>query len=224
MYRRWATVALAKSTVLFSPCKTSAKDHGVSFFVKSGRREVRARPLATDTPIFSLICVDFGGCGLASGDPYTTGCRSDERPITFTNGAGGTCSPFCSPSSPCPTHVPVGTTAIPECAATLGNSTPNLCVLVCGNSGSVKCPPAATCQESISVCTYVVGPSPPHPRPPRPPPAPRKTKTTTTTITTTTAAHSPAPLVLLPTHPVFFVFVEEVIYLVVKSARTPTAC
>ena len=83
--------------------------------------------------------------------------------------------PACtrSKTTTCPTDVPAHTTAIPECALTIGGSSPNRCALICKpGSGSLAvgdggCPADATCRtvQGGGVCTYG-GPPPPPPPPP----------------------------------------------------------
>ena len=59
-------------------------------------------------------------------------------------------------SGPCPTDVPAGTNASPECALeTQGASKPSRCALICESSS--KCPAKASCkmvQGAIGLCTY----------------------------------------------------------------------
>jgi len=48
------------------------------------------------------------------GDPYT-GCAADEKSCTIQGLTGEVCSPSCT-SAACPTDVPAGVTASPQCA------------------------------------------------------------------------------------------------------------
>jgi len=91
------------------------------------------------------------------GDPKN-GCLSDELDVTVTGVSGDFCSPTC-PKQVCPSDVPSGTTAKPECILEMqGQSKPTHCCLVCvpGGSGTDGCPTNATCKSisSIGICTY----------------------------------------------------------------------
>ena len=89
------------------------------------------------------------------GDPSAGPCQLDEKKVQIQGMKSDFCSPDCS-SGPCPTDVPAGTTASPECALeTQGASRPSRCALIC-TSGS-KCPAKASCkmvQGAIGLCTY----------------------------------------------------------------------
>jgi hypothetical protein len=78
-------------------------------------------------------------------------CRSDEIAIQVQGVTGVTCSPSCT-SGPCPTDVPAGTTASPQCMLK-DPSTGNLLCLSCQQSG---CPPGASCQHigAAGICMY----------------------------------------------------------------------
>ena len=97
------------------------------------------------------------------GDPLSGPCKSDEKEVTITGVKGPFCSPTCSTSSPCPTDVPTGTTAQPECVLEASGSTePSNCALICrvadlGLSGTAGgCPENASCKQvqSSALCTY----------------------------------------------------------------------
>merc|ERR1711988_1264184 len=110
------------------------------------------------------------------GDP-ADGCESDEQAVQVQGLSGKFCSPDCKSSS-CPTDVPSGVVAKPQCAlqSTTGDKK---CALICSPStdeaslraGDAQCG-AATCQpiQGVGICTYGAGPSPPGPSPPGPPP------------------------------------------------------
>ncbi len=90
-------------------------------------------------------------------DPKPSGCQSDELSVQVEGLGGDFCSPYCSPSQACPTDLPDGTTASPECVLeTQGSSTPTNCALICDPSQSNQCPQNATCKpiSGIGVCTY----------------------------------------------------------------------
>jgi hypothetical protein len=84
-------------------------------------------------------------------------CQSDEVQVTITGISGTFCSPKCSTFKPCPTDVPTGTTAKPECVLEAqGHSSPTNCALICSPGASAGCPSGATCQpiQGTGVCTY----------------------------------------------------------------------
>ena len=60
-------------------------------------------------------------CALAQGANPThygnpaNGCESDETAVQVTGVAGSFCSPDCAKKA-CPTDVPTGVTAAPQCA------------------------------------------------------------------------------------------------------------
>merc|ERR1719421_1701757 len=112
------------------------------------------------------------------GNP-ADGCEADEQAVRVQGLSGTFCSPDCA-SAACPTDVPSGVTAKPQCAlqSTTGDKK---CALICSPStdeaslraGDAQCG-KATCQpiQGVGICTYGAGPSPPGPSPPGPPPPP----------------------------------------------------
>ena len=88
-------------------------------------------------------------------DPSAGPCQAGELAVRINGVTGGFCSPSCA-SGPCPTDVPAGTNASPECALeTQGASKPSRCALICESSS--KCPAKASCkmvQGAIGLCTY----------------------------------------------------------------------
>merc|ERR1719440_2777211 len=117
--------------------------------------------------------------GSGSGNP-ADGCEPDEQAVRVQGLAGTFCSPDCK-SAACPTDVPAGVTAHPQCALQ-STSGDKKCALICSPStdeaslraGDAQCG-AATCQpiQGVGICTYGAGPSPPGPSPPGPsPPGP----------------------------------------------------
>merc|ERR1719272_1981421 len=111
------------------------------------------------------------------GDPKA-GCLTDEQNITLQGRgnpwvvAGDFCSPKCQlpdPSEPvykCPSDIPTGVTAKPQCAQIGGRQLPPFCALVCQYPiphGLYECGANATCKRSSppsqpghaeGVCTY----------------------------------------------------------------------
>merc|ERR550514_2494210 len=80
-------------------------------------------------------------------------CGSDE--VEGQIGQGGVaCLPSCSMSTSCPTDVPSGVTAKPECALQDAASSKMYCGLIChedSQCGDAKC---QILQGNIGVCTY----------------------------------------------------------------------
>merc|ERR1711871_441121 len=107
------------------------------------------------------------------GDP-ASGCMSDEQAVKVQGLTGDFCAPDCK-SAACPTDVPAGVTAKPQCALSSPTGDKK-CALICSPStdeaslraGDAQCG-AATCSpiQSVGICTYGgSGPSPPGPPPP----------------------------------------------------------
>ena len=94
------------------------------------------------------------------GDP-ADGCLKDETAVQVQGLGGDFCTPPCTGplKSTCPTDVPKGVTAAPECALQDQGSGQGYCALVCipgGHSGANQCG-KATCknvQLGIGICTY----------------------------------------------------------------------
>ena len=77
------------------------------------------------------------------GDPKT-GCESDEQAVRVQGLSGDFCSPKCSSSGSCPSDVPKGDSATPECAlrTTTGDK---YCALICQSDSDCG---ASNCTES----------------------------------------------------------------------------
>jgi len=98
-------------------------------------------------------------------DP-ATGCLSDELEITIQGVTGDFCSPGCSLIKQCPTDVPEGVTADPQCALQDASSpTTKYCALMCSTTVPIRdqqaaddqCGANASCktvQLGIGLCTY----------------------------------------------------------------------
>lgn len=118
------------------------------------------------------------------GDP-ADGCMSDEQAIKVTGVSGDFCSPDCT-SAACPTDVPSGVTAQPQCALKTSTGDDKKCALICSpttdeaslRAGDGACG-KATCQpiQGVGLCTYGSGPSPPPTPTPTPPSPPTPTPT-----------------------------------------------
>merc|ERR1711959_802390 len=90
------------------------------------------------------------------GDPLSGSCLSDEVNITIQGVSGSVCSPGCTSSS-CPTDVPDGVTAAPQCALQDASSGKKYCALICSPSGDdSQCGTNASCKaiQGVGICTY----------------------------------------------------------------------
>merc|ERR1712039_539718 len=79
-------------------------------------------------------------------------CRSDEVDVSIQGFDGETCTPKCTTNA-CPTDVPEGTTATPQCVLQDSSSGDKYCALTCLIGG---CPPGASCKHSglTGLCLY----------------------------------------------------------------------
>merc|ERR1711972_482614 len=79
-------------------------------------------------------------------------CRSDEVDVSIQGFDGETCTPKCTTNA-CPTDVPEGTTATPQCVLQDSSSGDKYCALTCLLGG---CPPGASCKHSglTGLCLY----------------------------------------------------------------------
>ncbi|GAB5368550.1 hypothetical protein AAMO2058_001329000 [Amorphochlora amoebiformis] len=88
------------------------------------------------------------------GDPKT-GCMSDEVAVQIQGIKGDFCSPKCSFVKSCPTDVPSGVTATPQCAlqSTTGDQ---YCALLCTSADDAQCGSNASCKpiQGLGICTY----------------------------------------------------------------------
>jgi photosystem II stability/assembly factor-like uncharacterized protein len=103
------------------------------------------------------------------GDPNKHGCMSDEQAVQITGIAGNLCVPPCDGSGACPTDVPSGVTAKPDCALS-SSAGGKYCALVCTPSGNDdQCGADASCKlagltqmaAGEGLCTYDDMPLPP---------------------------------------------------------------
>ena len=90
-------------------------------------------------------------------DPKPNGCRSDEEAIQIQGVQGDFCTPECQGTT-CPTDVPYGVTASPQCALQ-DASGKKYCALLCSPSGAVgdsQCGENASCKsiDGVGICTY----------------------------------------------------------------------
>jgi hypothetical protein len=104
--------------------------------------------------------------GTHYGDPKN-GCLSDEQEISIQGVDGDACSPACTGilKNKCPTDVPEGVTAEPQCALQDSASGDKFCTLICSPTAVIKdqkaadaqCGANASCksvQLGIGLCTY----------------------------------------------------------------------
>jgi tripeptidyl-peptidase-1 len=96
-------------------------------------------------------------------DPNTTGsCQAGELDVQIQGIQGKMCSPKCSAAGACPTDVPAGVTAKPQCALQGGGA--KYCALICSPStkpsalraGKAQCGKNASCKaiSGVGICTY----------------------------------------------------------------------
>jgi len=98
------------------------------------------------------------------GDPKD-GCLSDEAEISIQGVQGDFCTPKCALFKPCPTDIPTGVTAKPQCALQDASTNLKYCALMCSPSlpiadqkaADAQCGTNASCksvQAGIGICTY----------------------------------------------------------------------
>jgi len=82
------------------------------------------------------------------------GCQSDEVDLRIQGVAGDVCAPDCTSAS-CPTDVPAGVTAQPQCALQ-SSSQKKYCALICSPGNDAQCGANASCKaiQSVGICTY----------------------------------------------------------------------
>lgn len=93
------------------------------------------------------------------------GCQMDEAEVSIQGVTGAFCAPKCSLFKPCPTDVPLGVTAAPQCALQDASSGQKFCALVCSPTAQIddqkaadaQCGANASCkplQLGLGICTY----------------------------------------------------------------------
>merc|ERR1712080_592685 len=96
--------------------------------------------------------------GTHYSDPFDGGCLSDEMQVQVQGISGEMCAPSCSLISPCPSDIPDGVTAAPQCALQDASSNKKYCALLCSpNGGDATCGAKASCKKvqlGTGVCTY----------------------------------------------------------------------
>lgn len=104
------------------------------------------------SPIVVLVAAVGATNPTHYGDPKG-GCEPDESAFLIQGVTGDVCTPKCA-AGECPSDVPAGVTASPQCAAQQGAD--RFCLLVCTAEGPNQCG-AGTCQSisnGVGVCTY----------------------------------------------------------------------
>merc|ERR1719247_1880569 len=91
------------------------------------------------------------------GDPYKGACESDEKNVTIQGVPGAVCTPECTGilKTKCPTDVPSGVTAAPQCALK-DQSGNKYCALICQPGANDGACGSATCKSisGVGLCTY----------------------------------------------------------------------
>ena len=89
-------------------------------------------------------------------DPYTGPCGSDEVNITIQDVPGAFCTTKCSAFKKCPTDVPQGMTAQPQCCLQSSDNK-KFCGVICDPNGDDdQCGDHASCKpiSGVGICTY----------------------------------------------------------------------
>mmetsp|Transcript_363 Transcript_363/g.487 ORF Transcript_363/g.487 Transcript_363/m.487 type:complete len:145 (+) Transcript_363:199-633(+) len=91
------------------------------------------------------------------------GCTDDETVLQIQGVPGVICAPKCADFMPCPSDLPDGVSATPQCALK-DQAGHQYCILMCSpgeessnlRAGDGQCGPDATCQpvQGLGVCTY----------------------------------------------------------------------
>jgi KDEL-tailed cysteine endopeptidase len=84
------------------------------------------------------------------------GCQSDEVAMRVQGVSGDICTPSCSQNA-CPTDMPNGFTAQPQCALSDAATQKKYCALICHPSSANQCGPNASCKKvtlGLGLCTY----------------------------------------------------------------------
>jgi len=91
------------------------------------------------------------------GDP-AGGCDSDEKSVQVQGLSGDFCSPACTGTfqNKCPSDVPTGVTAQPQCALQDAGSGAKYCALICTPGADDGACGTGSCQaiSGVGICTY----------------------------------------------------------------------
>merc|ERR1712060_446132 len=123
--------------------------------VPQGRQDHRAN--AADAAITSVASTHYA-------DPKT-GCLSDEVEVSVQGISGDMCSAKCGIFKPCPTDIPTGVTAMPQCALQDASSGKSYCALICSpmvpildqKAADAQCGENASCKDvqlGVGICSY----------------------------------------------------------------------
>ena len=93
------------------------------------------------------------------------GCQTDETQVSIQGVTGDFCAPKCSLFKACPTDLPTGVTAAPQCAIQDSATNQKYCALICSptafiadqKAADAQCGTNASCkslQLGLGVCTY----------------------------------------------------------------------
>jgi hypothetical protein len=87
------------------------------------------------------------------GDPKNNGCKSDETALDLTGIPGKICGFNSCDKQACPTDVPAGVTAIPQCDVNQkASKTPTECALVCTDTPFTPCCDSAGTKVAQGEC------------------------------------------------------------------------
>ena len=81
------------------------------------------------TALFCFLATALGTNPTHYGDP-AGGCMADEEAVQVTGLPGSFCSPDCAKTA-CPTDMPAGDTAQPQCALKGSTGVDKKCALMC---------------------------------------------------------------------------------------------
>jgi len=158
------TMRHIQSSHRISRCNTYSLPQSIAQHVQSVAHTTQL-PLRHQAPRLRQPATTLSG-QTHYGDP-AVGCEADEQAVQVQGLAGKFCSPDCA-SAACPTDVPAGVTAAPQCALKTSASEKR-CALICSASTDLKSLRAgdavcgkATCQsiQGTGICTYGAAPGP----------------------------------------------------------------
>merc|ERR1719421_1001035 len=135
----------------------------------SASRPTGATPMGPTTPTPAPAPTPAPGPAGTThyGDPNTGACMSDEEAIQIQGVGGAVCSPACTGifKTKCPTDVPAGVTAAPQCALQDASTSSKYCALICSptlpirdqkladsacGGSNLSCKPIS----GVGICTY----------------------------------------------------------------------
>tara|TARA_B110001452_G_C15191986_1_gene413867 strand:+ start:53 stop:1399 length:1347 start_codon:yes stop_codon:yes gene_type:complete len=92
------------------------------------------------------------------------GCQTDETQVSIQGVTGDFCAPKCSLFKACPTDLPTGVTAAPQCAISDASTKQKYCALICSptsfiadqKAADAQCGENASCKsiQTVGICTY----------------------------------------------------------------------